>query len=123
MSYTKVQLEKLTTLAANLQTDTALLAKFAKHMLDKYPNEALRFIQDVPKPVYRPVVFQGSDVSPAVQEWVNTNATKFNNYKYSSDYRAKPSPKIEAIKALRTEFRLGLKQAKDALEGYPYQTY
>lgn len=121
MSFSKTQVAALTLLARQLQNNPELANTFAQHMLAKFPSEALRFTGFVSRPVYRDRQVNGVLVRAEVQEWVDTNASKYNNYKNSLEMGNYTSNVVLAIKALRAKFNLGLKEAKYATDGYPYK--
>lgn len=121
MSYSKAQVAALTLLARQLQNNPELANTFAQHMLAKFPSEALRFTGFVSRPVYRDRQVNGVLVRAEVQEWVDTNASNYNNYKNFSDNQGYTSNVVLAIKDLREKFNLGLRDAKYATDGYPYK--
>lgn len=117
MSYTQTQLANITNMALQLQNDPALALQFAQHMLTRYPREALRFGK--PATQFTTVEIDGVTVTPEIQLWLHQNAEKYNNY--NTPIGQYTSTKIEAIKELRTVFKSGLREAKIAVEGYPYR--
>lgn len=117
MSFTKAQVAQITKLAVDMNNDARLASTFAEYMLKNFPRESLSFAPTEAVALQPYEIEPGITVTPRVQAWMHKNKERFGNF-----VSGRSDMMVEAIKALRAQFGLSLREAKFTVEAYPFTT-